>query len=184
MAFGLGIPCGACGCAANPCSECRQYTADTYYLSATASVTINGNAVPMFYDIYSSRSYFDLALPSYLQSACFLSGDSPKVARFHALYLPVAFVDNYDNNGCYTYKTYLWIYASLYNSSYFYNAARSIPSYIMGNCDDTGGAATPGTWFYPDSVYLPEDCRIDWLDWLNSLTVVTTFAWDACECPP
>jgi hypothetical protein len=179
-----GFGCSPCCAPTDPCLECRQYTADTYYLSATASVTINGYAVPMFYSFDGARTFLDLTLPSSIQSSCFEPSNSPKVARFHALYVPAGFVDVDYSTGCETWKTYLWIYASLHNSSYFYNAARSIPSYIMGNCDDTGGAAIPGTWFYPDAVYLPEDCRIDWLDWLNSLTVVTTFAWDACECPP
>jgi len=94
-------------------------------------------------------------------------------------------VENYPINGCDTWRTYLTLNVFLPGSAYFYNAGTYVPTYIMPfNCTDTGGTATPGdAWFF-DGVFLPEDCLIEYSDWLNQLDIVTTFSWDACECPP
>jgi hypothetical protein len=52
------------------------------------------------------------------------------------------------------------------------------------NCTDTGGTATPAAEWSLDGVFLPDDCFIAYSEWLNQLNIVTTFAWNACECPP
>jgi hypothetical protein len=118
-----------------------------------------------------------------MQTTCFLPADTPKRVRFYAYYEPVGMVETYDNNGCDTWRAHVEIVAFMPESSYFENGWTCKPTYIMGNCDDTGGVATQQSWYFSGD-FVTEDCLIDALDWLNSLTIEATFSWDPCECPP
>jgi hypothetical protein len=178
--------CQQCACVPTPCQECRHYTIDTYYLTAAVTTTINGSNVPVWDGTTPAipNTFLELTPNGAVQSTCFDFADSPKKVRFYVWYEPLEFSEEYDNNGCPTWRAYAWIIAKLYDSTYFENGARSIPTYVLGNCDDVGGTGTSPSWEPYNNTSVPEDCEIEWLDWLNGLTIVTTFAWDACECPP
>lgn len=46
---------------------------------------------------------------------------------------------------------------------------------------------TPEAWVFHDNDYggeVSQDCLIESLEWLNSLTIVATMSYQPCECPP
>ena len=188
MAFGLGIPCASCGCDP-PCPDCRHYIVDTFHSTLVATVTVDGYSVPVIRDD-AEPEYTYFSIPGAIQSACFAPSDSPKRAGIYGWFNVGEYDDGFEISGCYTRQLYLWLWVVL-PESYYYGPNNSLLSYkptytIALNCTDTGGAATPpASWTtYGSDISPDEDCRIELLDWLNSLTIVTTFSFDACECPP
>ena len=189
---GLGIPCGKCGCG-NPCAECRHYTVDTWYLTATVTVTIDGINIPVWDGSGGPPAAVKITPNGAVQSKCFDVGTSPKRIAFRASY----FLDSEDvETPCLNPRTYAYITASIDDPNIIYSTMTTYPKYVLGGCDDTGGVAgiymryndtteySSATWTNAEAIYLYEDCEIEYRDWLAGLTVVSTFAWDACECPP
>jgi hypothetical protein len=187
MLLGGGSSCQQCGCAGNPCPECRHYTIGTWKDSVTATVTINGVSVPVITgDEFPEEYWVYLDVPSTIISNC----SQPPNMAYRAAF--VAEFESYwwtytEVSGCATAQIYLWIHVYLPDSG-FYNdrLRRFIPTYTIGlNCSDVGGTAVPATtWTTADSISVPEECLIPLLEWLNTLTVVTTFAFEPCVCPP
>jgi hypothetical protein len=104
------------------------------------------------------------------------------LAQFDQYYRTGVYVD-----GCLTQQIYLYLHVYLPDSGYYNDRLRRfIPTYIIPlNCSDVGGTATPAdAWTDAASVGIEEDCFIALMDWLETLTVVTTFSFDPCECPP
>lgn len=178
-----GCPC----CGETPCPECRHYTVDTYYLTAAVAVSVNGQAVPSWNPGATAypASYLYLAIPGAVQSACFNVSDTPKRARLYARYHPVEDSETISVNGCDTWRVFARLVVSFPDSSLVLESTASLTfRYDIGlDCSDTGGAAVAGVWSL-DGATLPEDCHIEYLDWLNSLAISAVFSWDPCECPP
>ena len=193
MLLGGGSSCQSCGCVGNPCPECRHYTADTWYLTATMTVTINGVNIPVWDGTGTPPAAVKLTPNGAVQSTCFAVGTSPKKIGFRAYY----YKDAEDvGASCVNPRTYGTISAFIDDPGIIYSTMETYPKYVLGACTDTGGVAgvymrygdtteySSATWTNPEAIYLYEDCEIEYRDWLAGLTVVTTFAWDACECPP
>jgi len=180
--------CQCCG--TSPCPECRHYTVDTFDNSLTATVTINGYSIPVYTgDFFPEYEY--LSIPSEVQSNCFVGYENPKRAGFYAEFqADSAFREYFEVSGCPSVRVLLRIYVVLPESQYYGPNSRlalQIEGYdIPANCTDTGGTATTSqSWyFWGNDQFVDENCTIALLDWLSTLTVVTTFAFDPCECPP
>jgi hypothetical protein len=182
MLLGGGSSCQSCGCAPG-CSECRHYIVDTWYETRAANLTINGASLAARNDFFGTPVSIDVALSGAVQSTCFFISDSPKVLRVRAFFLLDEAV-TVDINGCFTTEVSIRIEASLHASSYE-NNFRTTATYLIGlNCTDTGGTATQSSlWEFVEGS-VPEDCMIEAMEFLDSLDIVTTVSWDACECPP
>ena len=185
--------CQQCACSPDPCQECRHYTVDTWYLTATMTVTINGVNIPVWNGTGAPPAAVKFTPNGAVQSTCFSVGTSPKKIGFRATY----YQDAEDvENPCLNYRTYGQIFAFIDDPYILYSTMATYPKYVLGACTDTGGVAgiymrygdtteySSATWTNPEAIYLYEDCEIEYRDWLAGLTVVTTFAWDACVCPP
>ena len=182
-----GFGCSPCCGPQNPCPECRHYTVDTYYETAEIAVTVNGSAVPSWDPSVTAvpASYLYITPSGAVQSTCFSVGDTPKRARLFARYRPDEDAETIDLNGCFTRRVFARLSVSFPESSFVLESTTVlIFQYDIGlNCSDTGGTGIAGEWSF-DAAALPEDCYIEYLDWLNSLTIEATFSWDPCECPP
>jgi len=188
-----GFGCSPCCGPQNPCSECRHYTVDTWYLTATLTVTINGINIPVWDGTGAPPAAVKITPNGAVQSTCFSVGTSPKKIGFTAQYsTDVEGVEN----PCPNFRTYGTIYAFIDDPEIIYSTMTTYPKYVLGACTDTGGVSgtymryndtteySSAKWTNPEAIYLFEDCEIEYRDWLDGLTVVSTFAWDACECPP
>jgi len=185
MLLGGGSNCQSCGCALDPCQECTHFSVDDYFTGATASFTLDGVAVPSVTDI----SGLVVTPPAVVRTACFAINDTVKRATFSYRYIPVEFSRVvYDSNGCLAYEVYATLFCRLCCSggectySFRLNAAR-----VTGSCSDTGGAATLSSWEVVGNNCaggVPEDCAIETLDWLSTLSVAASFSYPECECPP
>jgi hypothetical protein len=166
---------------------------DTWYLTATVTVTINGINIPVWDGSGAPPAAVKITPNGAVQSTCFDVGTSPKRIAFRASY----FLDAEDaETPCLNPRTYAYITASIDDPNIIYSTMTTYPKYVLGGCDDTGGVASiymryndtteysSATWTNAEAIYLYEDCEIEYRDWLAGLTVVSTFAWDACECPP
>ena len=185
--------CQQCACAPDPCQECRHYTVDTWYLTATMTVTINGVNIPVWNGTGAPPAAVKFTPNGAVQSTCFSVGTSPKKIGFTATYTKEA---EDVENPCLNFRTYGTIFAFIDDPNIIYSGMTTYPKYVLGACSDTGGVAgiymrygdtteySSAAWNNPEAIYLYEDCEIEYRDWLAGLTVVTTFAWDACECPP
>jgi hypothetical protein len=177
--------CQQCGCVPG-CPECRHYIVDTYYETAEVTVTVNGSSVPWYNPEEQNfpASFLYITPSGGVMSTCFLVSDSPKRAAFHITYGPSGDSESIDVGGCYTYRVVGRLTAAFPESSYSENASSVRFTYdIALNCDDTGGTAVLGSWSFDDTT-LPEDCYIEYLEWLDSLEIIASFSWDPCTCPP
>jgi hypothetical protein len=193
MLLGGGSSCQQCGCVGDPCPECRHYTVDTWYLTATMTVTINGVNIPVWNGTGAPPAAVKFTPSGAVQSTCFSVGTSPKQIGFRASYYPD--VENVETP-CLNFRTYGTISAFIDDPNIIYSTMTTYPKYVLGACSDTGGVAgiymryndttqySSAAWTNPEAIYLYENCEINYRDWLAALTVVTTFAWDACVCPP
>jgi len=177
-----GCPC--CG----TCPDCRHYTIGTWGDSVTATVTVNGLNVPVISPDDNPEDYWVyLNVPSTVESNCSQPPNMAYRAAFVA-WFGRDYRRTVEVSGCVTDQIYLWIHVHLPDSGFYNERLRTfVPTYtIQLNCSDAGGTATPATSWTNDaaSISVPEECLIPLLDWLSTLTVVTTFAFDPCECPP
>jgi hypothetical protein len=186
MILGGGSNCQGCGCVGNPCPECRHSAIGTWTDSVTATVTINGVSITVTtVDDYSEENWVYLNVPSTIISNCSQPPNMAYRAAFAAEF--ESYWATYPEvSGCATAQIYLWIHVYLPDSGFSNNRLRRfIPTYTIPlNCTDVGGTATPAVAWTSAGISVPEECLIPLLDWLNTLTVVTTFAFDPCECPP
>ena len=181
-----GFGCSPC-CAPpqDPCPECSHYSADDYFIGATASFTLDGVAVPPVTDI----SGLQVTPPAVVRTACFLVNDAVKLSFFSYQYIPYEYWQIiYGENDCIS----LGVYANLFcrlsaisgecTFTFALQATRT-----TGSCSDTGGPGVLSSWEAVGSDCnggIPEDCVIETLDWLSTVTVSASFAYAECECPP
>ena len=184
MLLGGGSNCQGCGCAPG-CPECSHYSAGDYFIGATASFTLDGVAVPSVTDI----SGLQITPPAVVRTTCFLVSDTVKLSFFSYEYIPEEFVENaYDENDC----LLLGVYANLFCRLSTINGEctftfRLQATRTTGSCSDTGGPGVLSSWEVVGSDCaggVPEDCAIETLDWLSTLSVSASFAYAECECPP
>lgn len=172
-----GCPC--CGA----CPECTHFSVDDFFEGATLSVSVNGVSVPA-----SGASYI-VTPPAAVRSTCFAITDSLKRARFTYDYNTASYTETgQDASGCWFVRVYAYLEMRLELSGnectyrFFLKLSRD-----TGDCSDTGGAATWSLWQAGDNdcgFSIPEDCQIEALDWLSTLTVAASFSYPACQCPP
>jgi hypothetical protein len=173
-----------CPCCGPTCPECTHYSASDSFTGATVSITLDGSSVPALGSTPITRTPSGLVV-----SACFLPSDTVKQARFTYEYIPAEFAEDVlDANNCDASRVFAYINVSLrfINGECTYRFRCKV-SRVTGECSETGGAADVGSWYAVDSDCgggIPEDCRIEMLDWLSTLSVSASFSYAACECPP
>jgi hypothetical protein len=180
-----GFGCSPCCGPQNPCPSCTHFTADDYFTGATASFTLDGVAVPSVTNITG----LVITPPAIVRTACFAINDTFKRATFSYEYLPEEFLRNvFDANGCDAYAVYAKLYCKLCCSGGECTYTFSLEaSRVTGECSDTGGAGVLSSWQVVGNNCaggVPEDCAIETLDWLATLSVSASFSYAACECPP
>ena len=182
MLFGGYSSCQGCGCSPG-CPACTHFSADDYFDGATVSISVNGTSVP------SSGTSYVVTPPAAVRSVCFQLSDSLKRARFIYDYDPAYMaVTDQDGSGCW----FVRVYARLKMNLEFAGNACTFSfgltvSRVTGECSDTGGSALVSSWEVIGNDCaggVPEDCTIETLDWLSTLTVSASFAYAECECPP
>lgn len=179
-----GFGCSPCCGPQNPCPECTHFSVTDFFDGSTVSITVDGTAVPA-----SSSSPLIRTPPAIVRSACFLVSDTVRQARFWYEYLAGSFTEDVvDENGCNATQVYANLFMQLrFISGECTYTFKVVPYRTTGACSDTGGDAVVPSWVAVGSDCgggIPEDCRIEALDWLSTLTVAASFSYSACECPP
>ncbi len=182
MLLGGGSSCQQCGCGES-CPECTHFSADDYLDGSTVSITVDGNAIS---SVPTSSSSYTVTPPGIVTTTCGMTG-AIKRARFGYEYISGEFSEDDDTSGCFVRRVYAYLYARLEFSGECTYEFRLRVHRNTGECTDTGGTAVVGAWAAYQNTCgfaIPEDCVIDALDWLSTLSVSASFSYAACECPP
>lgn len=179
----LGGQCSTCCGTTTQCPDCTHFSADDSFAGATLSVSVNGVSVP------ASGASYVVTPPASVRSTCFQISDTVKRARFTYDYDTASYTETgQDASGCWFIRVYAYLEMRLEfpgnecTYSFFLKLSRD-----TGDCSDTGGAATWSSWQAGGNDCaggIPEDCQIEALDWLSTLTIAASFSYSACTCPP
>jgi hypothetical protein len=108
--------------------------------------------------------------------------------RFGYEYIPGEFTEDDDTSGCWVRRVYATLFAFLqFSGGECTYSFRKKVFRDTGECSDTGGSASQLAWEVNGNdcaAGVPEDCRIEMLDWLATLSVSASFSYAVCECPP
>ena len=174
--------CQQCTCVPG-CPECTHYSADDFFEGATVSISVDGTSVP------ASGASYVVTPPSFVRLSCFNVGDTTKRGRFTYSYDPEYMTEtDQDESGCWFVRVYAVLQMNLEfvgNECTFTFSLRV--SRVTGECSDTGGSALASSWEVVGNDCaggVPEDCVIETLDWLSTLSISASFSYSACECPP
>lgn len=172
--------CPCCG--ANPCPECRHYTANncqTFWNNSVATITVNGVNIP----IGNIHTPVRFSMPGIVATTCCeVSGDNRRYVEF---YRPFSAPTKNMQEGppdCWNCRLTWVLRADICGIVFSLNLTR-----ISGDCADTGGALTQGGWQFSFNSYggaVSSDCIIEALEWLGTFTVVANITYPPCECPP
>lgn len=180
-AYGLGLPCGGCGCG-TPCPECRHYTADDCWAFDTtnvATITVNGVNIP----IGNIHTPVRFAMPGIVATTCCeVIGDDRRYVEFYRPYANAITAIQEGPSGCWNCKLTWVLAANICGILFYLNLTR-----VSGDCTDVGGALTQGLWQFWFNSYggeVSSDCLIEALEWLSTFTIGATITYDPCECPP
>jgi len=184
MILGGGSNCQGCGCSPG-CPACTHFSADDFFDTSTVSITVNGNAIA---PVPTSPASYTVTPPAIVRSVCFRPSDTIKRVRFGYEYIPGEFTEDDDTSGCWVRRVYATLYALLqFSGGECTYSFRKQVFRDTGECSDTGGSASQLAWQVNDTDCaggVPEDCQIEMLDWLATLSVSASFTYADCECPP